>query len=155
MLPVNTSNIMTYLGYKVDIDYTLGQLDAGVVLAWLSVSQEPTEQEIIDAGNSQAFLDWYAEHGGNPVLTLRRQAKEALSAQHANDLRFRAVMVEFVKEFNRHADKINSILDAIDNATSLGDLKTRVGAINDYPERSSAQLRTLVEAALDNGEADT
>jgi len=53
-----------------------------------------------------------------------------------------------VDEFNLRADKINAILDAVDGATSLATFKTAVGAINDYPQRTLAQLKTAVRNKL-------
>lgn len=60
----------------------------------------------------------------------------------------RAMAEAFLDEFNNHADKINEILDAIDNATSLADLKSRIGAITDYPQRTRAQLKTVLRNKL-------
>lgn len=54
----------------------------------------------------------------------------------------RAFALVCLDEFNAHALKINAILDAVDAATSLADLKTRVGLIADYPQRTIAQLKT-------------
>ena len=47
---------------------------------------QPTEQEATDAVNDlvsvdgQLFSDWFAEHGGDPILTRRRKLREMLSS---------------------------------------------------------------------------
>lgn len=51
-------------------------------------------------------------------------------------------------EFNGHADKINAILDAIDGASSLADVKGAVAAIPDSPQRTLPQLKTSVRGKL-------
>ncbi len=51
-------------------------------------------------------------------------------------------------ELNAHALKVNSILDAVDAATTLADLKTRVAAISDYPQRTIQQMQTAVRNKL-------
>lgn len=66
----------------------------------------------------------------------------------------RAIVLLVLDEFNNHALKINAILDAVDQATSLADLKTRVAAIPDYPQRTTAQLITAIKNAIDSGSAD-
>ena len=43
-----------------------------------SPGTQPTEAEINTTASSQAFLDWEAENGGDPVLTSRRIVKEAI-----------------------------------------------------------------------------
>jgi hypothetical protein len=60
----------------------------------------------------------------------------------------RALLLTLLDEFNAHATKTNAILDAVDAATSLADMKTRVGTINDHPQRTVAQLRTAIRNKL-------
>lgn len=60
----------------------------------------------------------------------------------------RAFAEVLLDELNAHALKINAILDAIDNANNLGDVKTSVAVIADHPQRSLAQLKTAVRSKL-------
>lgn len=60
----------------------------------------------------------------------------------------RAALQTILVEFNNHADHINAILDAADTANNLGDFKTSIGAIADYPQRTIAQLRTSIRNKL-------
>ncbi len=51
-------------------------------------------------------------------------------------------------ELNAHALKTNSILDAVDAATTLADLKIRIAAITDYPQRTINQMQNAVRSKL-------
>jgi hypothetical protein len=51
-------------------------------------------------------------------------------------------------ELNAHALKTNSILDAVDAATTLADLKSRIALITDYPQRTIQQMQTAVRNKL-------
>lgn len=76
-------------------------------------------------------------------------ARDAIAAQFdAQEDTFRAFALALLDELNNHATKINSILDAIDNANNLGDVKTAVGAITDYPQRTVAQMKAAVRGKL-------
>jgi hypothetical protein len=66
----------------------------------------------------------------------------------------RGVLLVAIDELNLHALKINSILDAVDASTSLADLKTRIAAIADYPQRTAAQAKNAVKAKINSGDAD-
>ncbi len=60
----------------------------------------------------------------------------------------RAFMLTVLDEFNAHADKHNAILDAIDSGNNLSQVKANIAAVTDYPQRTSAQLRTTVRNKL-------
>jgi hypothetical protein len=80
-LPINTSEVLRYLtGSKAHDSWKVRIRKTGVTIEeWHLPDDQPTESEIIAAASSQAFLDWEAEHGGDPTLTARRIAKEATS----------------------------------------------------------------------------
>ena len=61
----------------------------------------------------------------------------------------KAFALSVIDEINDLSDKINGILDAIDNATNLSSLKSAVGAITDRPTRTAAQLKTAIRNKLD------
>ena len=96
------------------------------------------------------------------VVTLMDQAqRDAVDAQLLNTSRDNtaAVLSEpeqyprgyalvALDELNAHALKVNSILDAVDAATTLADLKTRVAAITDYPQRTIQQMQNAVRGKL-------
>lgn len=71
-----------------------------------------------------------------------------------NSKTLRAVILLILDEFNLHAAKFNAILDAIDAATTLPDLKTRVGLIPNYPDRTNTQLIAGIKAKINAGSVD-
>lgn len=60
----------------------------------------------------------------------------------------RAVVLMVLDELNAHSAKINALLTAIDNASSLANLKTAVAAISDLPTRTAAQVKTAIRNKL-------
>lgn len=89
-----------------------------------------------------------------PAIVQQRIAKDMVIAGVSASVFVRAVAAVLLDELNSHALKINSILDAVDAATSLADLKTRIGLIADYPQRTLAQAKTSINNKIDSGEAD-
>lgn len=81
-------------------------------------------------------------------------ARNAVRNNIDKDKVLRAILLIVLDEFNAHANKLNAILTAVDDATSLADLKTRVAAIPDYPQRTQAQLINAIKAQIDSGAAD-
>jgi hypothetical protein len=156
MLPEITVKILQYL-YPAATGYSVVSYQGIISLEWDEAQtgvSKPTDQEIIDAGNSQEFIDWYAEHGGDTVLTRRRIAREAIEGLRDTDHLIRAALFAIVDELNRHADKHNEILDAVDAAVSLADFKSRVAAIGDYPQRTKAQLKAAAVDIINDGTSD-
>ena len=119
--------------------------------------------------NSQAFRSAgvpvkYAKRNASPdntVTEMTQGEKDAVDAAELSATRDetsnaldgidryeRAFALTVLDELNNHADKMNAILDAADNATSLADFKTRMGAITDYPQRTVEQLKTSVRNKL-------
>ncbi len=60
----------------------------------------------------------------------------------------RAFAETVLDEFNSVANKVNQILDAIDSANNLTQLKSNVAAITDRPQRTLAQLKSAVRSKL-------
>lgn len=56
----------------------------------------------------------------------------------------RAFALLMLDELNRQADRFNELLNAIDTATNLGNLRSTVQGINDLPVRTAVQLRTAL-----------
>ena len=154
-ITASTPFVLGFLGYK-DEDFTVSKYGVGVeavfLLSWHSASQQPTEQEVTDAEVSQEYIDWYAENGGDPVKTLRKQTGDSLSQDSGALLR--AVILILVDEFNRHSDRTNAILTAVGDATSLATLQSAVGLINPIPARTGAQLKAAAIAKINSGDAD-
>jgi len=60
----------------------------------------------------------------------------------------RASLLSLLDELNNHADRINAILDAIDGASNLSQVKSAIAVINDYPQRTIAQMKTAILSKL-------
>ena len=145
-LPQNTGQILIFLhNISTDPDYyfivrIISATGLPEITYWNTVElgTQPTEQEIIDAGNDlttvngQVFSEWLAEHGGDPILTLRREAQEALDAQNSRiEALIRAFALVMVDEINL--------------------LRTE----HSLADRTAAQLRTAIKNKIAAGEADT
>ena len=61
---------------------------------------------------------------------------------------FRGYGLVAIDEFNLHASTVTAILNAVDAATSLADLKNRVATINDLPQRTIQQVKNAVRNKL-------
>lgn len=81
------------------------------------------------------------------ILSAARDAAVAAEVDAVERV-LRAVVLVIRDELNLHADKINSILTAIDNNTTLATIRTAIAAIADYPQRTVQQLRDAVRNKL-------
>ena len=104
----------------------------------LSVMNQ-AEMDAADAAEAQALID-----------ALNAAAKSVYdTAQDEYSKPLKAVALVILNELNLHAEKINAILAAIDAATSLTNLQTRIAAIADYPTRTAEQFKTAVDTKVD------
>ena len=150
---LNLYLILTYmLGHNPSA--TIAQEGSGIaVYGWEEVEAPPTQAAVDATEASQSYIDWYAENGGDPVKTLRKQTSDSLGQDSGALLR--SVILILVDEFNRHSDRTNAILTAVGNATSLSTLQTEVALINPIPARTGAQLRAAAIAKIDGGDTDS
>lgn len=74
--------------------------------------------------------------------------KDTIANTINSDAYLSAFALVVLDELNARANKINAILDAIDGANNLADVKAAIGAIPDYPQRTKAQLKTSVRSKL-------
>lgn len=107
---------------------------------WVDTDQQPTDQEIIDASNDlttvngQLFSEWYAEHGGDHVATMRRKAKDALDDQNREtNALIRALALVILDEIN-----------ALRTHAAIG-----------LTARTAAQVRTAIKGKITAGDADS
>ena len=126
----------------------------------------PTQQEIDDAladltiVNGQTFSQWRAEHGGDPVLTLQRKAKELLDAEQAEAALTRAALKELVVYARDAHRNLNTLLDGIAAAGNLNDVKTTAAGITQASAPADEGVlfqgaRDAVKARLDAGEVNS
>ena len=86
----------------------------------------------------------------DPQVARRTLEKDRIDRERV----LRAIVLLVLDEFNAHANKINAILDAVDQSVTLADLKLRIAAIPDYPQRTGAQLLNAIKNKIDSGDAD-
>ena len=94
------------------------------------VEMSPAEKDAVDAAILQERKDAAADELNVPLNILR------------------ALMLLLLDEMNGHAQKINSILNAVDTASSLAEFKANIAAIADYPTRTEAQLKSAIKNKL-------
>jgi hypothetical protein len=103
------------------------------------------------------YRKWVVDH----VEEMTQPEKDAIDAAALEAMRdgvvqqldqvediLRAFMLMVMNEFNRHTERTNAILTAIDNATTLATLKSAVAQINDLPTRKAAELRAAIRLSL-------
>lgn len=66
----------------------------------------------------------------------------------------RALVLVLLDELNAHAAKINAVLTAIDSGSTLAQIKSNIAATADYPTRTAAQVRAVLQDKVTNGDAD-
>lgn len=82
-------------------------------------------------------------------LAERRLQRDIVTAElDGMENLIRAFMLIVLDEFNSHSIKINAILDAIDGANNLTQIKSGIVAIRDLPARTTAQLRLAIRNKL-------
>jgi hypothetical protein len=138
ILGVSVPTIGTSVGVRIDFDVAANQ------------AQRDAAQNVVDT------FDWsQAAHDTWQLATFRTTAVDNSQVTQQQDAMFtRALCLTAMDEFNAHALKINAILDAVDAATSLADLKSRVALISDYPQRTKTQLYNAIVARIQDGTAD-
>lgn len=130
----------------------------GYIKFWhTSLGPQPTEQQVADAASGittvggRTFIQWKALR---PQLERRESAKEKLASLRGEGAVLRAMILTMLDEMNLHANRVNALLTAIDNASTLATLKTAVALINDIPQRTGLQLRNAIISKLDAGDGD-
>lgn len=160
-LPQNTGVILYAAGYDPLVDYIAVQNGGVVTLQWSHTDPEPTEQQITDWStdaatlpNGQLFSVWYSENGGDPLLTLRRKAKEALDEQQQeNHALIRAVVIELLNYCNAQRARHNTLLQWLGTQTTLTN-RGQLAAMQ-LNEATPAQARNAIKTRITNGDADT
>jgi len=123
----------------------------------------PIEDWIIDPDLSAVtgFDSRYWIVTGDTVALLSESERQALDlADEASRLDTLAAEIEqqqtimralaevLLDELNRHALKMNALLDGIDGASNLAAMKAAAGAITDHPTRTLRELRDAIRSKL-------
>jgi hypothetical protein len=147
-LPADAASRVIVLGGRIDIDFVAYQDASGTHLTALNGYVLPSEAAINAVDMSASAV------AARVTAAARQSAKDALIQDAPLDKLIKAVLFAIEDETNLHATRFNTLLTAIDNATTLANLKTAVLAINDLPIRTRTQIKTAVENKLDAGLAD-
>lgn len=107
-----------------------------------------------DAVNRLAIQVSQATIDSENNLANRNIAISSISDGKSDYKLLRALMLTILDEMNLHANKINAILTAIDNGTTLAQVKANIAAIVDYPQRTSIQIRSVIQNNINSGIAD-
>jgi hypothetical protein len=162
-LPTNTSTILMFLGHSVLNDYEVSNRNGVVSMLWLSVAPEPTEQQIIDAGNDltvvngQTFSQWHAENGADATLTARKQAKDKADAV---DQSTRALLQNANQRINYLTNRMIELQDRVQAMLDSVDVPSAMKADGLAVSISVTSTRTLPTAIqdykddIDSGAAD-
>lgn len=155
-LPLNTGTVLEFLGYSPLSDYETAISSGVVALIWLSAQPQPTEQQIIDAGNDlttingQTFSQWYAENGGDAVATAKKLAKDLQDSDAAQNRALRAVVKLMVDEINSLRQWVTTFKSETAAATNLANFQSRVA--NNTPnlaDRTYPQAKNAINDLID------
>ena len=86
--------------------------------------------------------------------SLRTGAKNRYDGQTVDGLTLRCFAKAIIDENNRDSSSVNDIMNCIDNASNLSDVKSCVGALSDLPTRTYTDAITAVKTCIDNGDTD-
>lgn len=144
-----------------------------VVTFWetTELGAQPTQQEVDDAVsdltvvNGQTFSQWLAEHGGDPVLTKRREARaEHVVGSSPLSVAQRAEMAERNMRDNYLTTRIMELQAVVDamlassgQVQALRDagLAARGAAWSPTATRTRPAARASLKDAINNGAGDT
>lgn len=89
------------------------------------------------------------------LVDWRARAKAALQGVVDQSARIdRGIALATMDEINSLRQWITSFKAAVAAATTLADLKTRVAALGNLPDRTPSQVKSAVVAKIDDGSAD-
>lgn len=116
----------------------------------------------LDAGQQGALGAVVSAHQNTPELEAQRRtdrqrddADDGLVSEAGDYKLLRAVMLVLLDEVNALRGWLASFKAAVAASTSLADLKTRVAALPNTPDRTATQARNAVLARIDDGSADS
>lgn len=121
-----------------------------VIVAWDVVAigrAKPTDAELL----AVALPDLAAAK----TAKLRTFAKDLLDDPDAVSILLRALALVILDENNTLRQWVTSFKAATAAATTLADLKTRVAALANLPDRTKAQIMPAIRSKIDGGTADT
>ena len=144
--------ILTLAAAGVPVDTVTGD-GPGVVVtyqAWATEAQRAAGAAVV------AAFDWSQAAHDLWLRDRRRLAASALlDALGGESALVRAVVLVLVDDVNDLRQWVTSFKAAVAAATTLADLKTRVAALANTPDRTAAQARAAVANRITGGGADS
>lgn len=153
-----------------DVKHRLGMTlaNAGVPVDTITLTGTPpsgadvtympgaTPDQIATGAAVLAAFDWSdAAQAAFDAAVDRVRANLLLDAREAAYTLLRGVVSVTVDEVNALRQWVTSFKAAVAASSSLADLKTRVAALANTPDRTLAQARTAIKNAIDNGTVDS
>lgn len=134
---------------------------------WTGQTQSDVSAMLTAQGYTYDFMTeteyngWLSSHTTPPptpaqiTANLRATATSIISDKaSAPSVSLRAILLTIFDENNNTRQWIQSFKAAVAASTSLADLKTRVAALPDMPDRTIAQAKTAVQNKISSGGAD-
>lgn len=117
--------------------YGLRETDDGsIIVEWRLPETQPTKDELRDIINSAPFQNYVAN---------RDKILDRIDARKKFDADLRRFALVIIDENNSLRDWISRFKIVIAGASSLGDLKTKVSALPDLPQRTAVNYKSLMD----------
>lgn len=166
-LPLNTGSVLSAAGFQADEDFVVSRDPPGnVTLTWRGAPEdEPSEEQIIawstDAEalpSGELYSEWFENHGGDPTLTARQQAEDALtSGAGTSDYNARAALLQSQDYTAQLAQlSVTTLIGVMASSGSFEELRQRVnsGEVPTTEPRTDAQVVQDAVAVIQAGRAD-
>lgn len=156
---------MSYVPFEFDAQYSFAVAEGAAHANWPGISIRNAESPEIDWGGNEvpdlatinAACAIFVSAGGidnQANLNERALAIDLLGNGGENGKFLRGLMLLVRTELNLHAARTNAILDAVDAATTLANLKSAVALIVNLPIRSKSDLVSAIQNIINIGDAD-
>jgi len=164
----NTNNCLRFLPSRDPVNY-VGRIDAMIFNDTTSQTEEQVQLLI-----STTPIRYFKKSGTRQIVEMTQAEKDQVEAQErtarinsarvsalrellgigSSYARDRAIVLLSKDEVNHIREWLTSFKVEVASATSLNDLKTRVGKLPAMPNRTSEQAKTALQNILSSGQAD-
>ena len=149
MSRIDAATILQVLGYRDELDFLCASAGpTATTITWFHPTDPQPSDAVLNAVSPAQVQAYFAQHRRQRILNA------LTDAQDANAARDRAIALVLKDVYDITRNRINAILDAIDAATNLANLKSAVAAINDLPPQTNADLLQLLRNHVNAGEVD-
>jgi len=116
--------VYRFLGFVLDVDFTVLERRGEVIVNWTSATAQPTAKAVTDVTsdvtvmNGQVYSVWLAENGGSPTPTRKKTAKAIMARDDDLGLVVRLLLSMLVR---RGVGTKSEIMAAFNAAIDAGD----------------------------------